>query len=46
MDIALKELSDVYKGNIDEYFNDQNLVGVFHQVIKLLKQSLEMAKVN
>ena len=24
MDIALKELSDVYEGYIDEYFNDQS----------------------
>ena len=23
MDIAVKELCDVYKGNIDEHFNDQ-----------------------
>ena len=45
MDIAVKELCDVYKGNIDEHFNDQKLSWK-PQGIKLLKQSLETVKEN
>ena len=44
MDIALKELSDVYEGYIDEYFNDQKLSWRLPPGYKVIKAELRDGK--
>ena len=44
MDIALKELSDVYEGYIDEYFNDQKLSWRIPPGYKVIKAELRDGK--
>ena len=44
MDIAVKELCDVYKGNIDEHFNDQKLSWKLPLGYKVIKAELRDGK--